>query len=304
MNNFKFKILEKIESVSNVFYKSGLNEYRIRCPFCGDSQNNLKDAHLYIKCSLNLNEPMIYHCFKCNKSGKVNKYFLNKLNIDLDLQDPSISNRLTYINQSPTKIENTITHKDYFINRLGDGLTDKDYLKFRIVSIDSVKELINKRRFIIPNDSDAIAFMTEDNSLLILRNIYNIGFRWKKIPIYEGVSVYTIKTQIELFSKDDININISEGIFDSIGLYKHLGQDKNVFISVLSSNYKLGIDYAINKGFVGNNINIRIYLDSDINEQGLKYLIKKYKWIFKSIKFYKNILDHDYGVKNIQLMEV
>ena len=64
---------------------SGGREILVRCRFCGDSQKNLSDAHLYI--SLDENKPF-YNCFKCRASGVINGEFLSSRSnslIDNDL---------------------------------------------------------------------------------------------------------------------------------------------------------------------------------------------------------------------------
>ena len=77
----KHEVLGEIRNSVSIFKEVNSNQYRIRCPICGDSQKNLESAHCYIKCSYDQNEPLLFHCFLCNSSGIVNKSFLDKLGI-------------------------------------------------------------------------------------------------------------------------------------------------------------------------------------------------------------------------------
>lgn len=308
----KFEILKEIENSVQVFYPAGLNEYRIRCPFCGDSQKNFKSAHMYLKCSRDETEPIIYHCFKCNKSGKLNNDFLKLLNIKVEIDENNfINNRLFNFKNHKIDLSNELIQSsiNYIKYRLGDGLTQDDYLKFRIISLENLKEIFKNKRIVntLPTDNDVISFITEDNSTIIMRSLFDNKYRWRKIELFnDGVQVYTIKTQLDLFTKNEIEIHITEGIFDAISAYKNFRTKNSIFIAVLGSDYKKGINYCIDKGIIGSNIIIKLYLDQDINENKIKKEIKSLKWIFGEIHFYKNAVDHDLGVTfdKIKLIEV
>ena len=307
----KNEILNLIEQNSPIFYRVNLEEYKIRCPYCGDSQKNLKSAHMYIKCSKDLTEPIMFHCFKCNKNGRMNSEFLNLLGIkNVVIEDNLINNKLFYFKNHKLELSNVIPQQsiDYIKFRIGD-INDNQLMNLRVISLDELCKLLNNKRIInsIPLDSEAIGFISEDNSMVISRYLNHDQYRWKKIQLFpNGVTVYTIKTSIELFSLSEFNIHISEGIFDCISSYIHFAGKNDLCLAVLGSNYSTGIDYCINKGIVGSNVNIIIYLDQDVNEKVVKKNVRQYKWLFGNIKFYKNELDHDLGVKpdHIRLIEV
>lgn len=312
MNNFKFLVLSKIEDAVPVFYKATGEEYKIRCPFCGDSQKNFKSAHLYIKCNNDLSEPLFYHCFKCNRSGKIGNDFLKLIgvkNFTID-EENKVINKLNYFKSHNLEIENKILNNsvNYITKRIGIKFSQEDLLKFRLISLDDVRKLVsNKIKNILPLDSDFISFILEDNSMIISRSFYDSEIRWKKIKLFkDGTSVYTIKTLINLFSKEEIIVNISEGIFDSIGLYNLFNNKNSLFVSVLSSEYKNGVEYAINKGIFGSTVSVNVFMDSDINESKIKQSFRDFKWLFKNIKFYKNKLNHDFGLPKsmIEIVEV
>lgn len=307
----KFKILNEIEKHCSVFYRSG-NEFRTRCPFCGDSQKNLKSAHFYIKCSSDLTEPIMYHCFKCNRGGILNNELISAFGINENIDfKTEVNNKLFYFKNNKLKIDSTLLNSsiNYIKYRVGDGLTTEDLLNFRLISLSKIKEVIKSKKvlYTLPTDSEVISFITEDNSMILLRSLYDSGFRWRKIQLFDnGVSVYTIKTQIDLFTKNEITIHIAEGIFDVISAYKNFKTKNSVFIAVLGSDYISGVNYTINKGLIGSNVNINFYLDQDVNESKVKKEMKKIKWLFGEIKFFKNAVEHDLGVvkEKIKLIEV
>lgn len=306
----KFKILNEIEKHCSVFYKSG-NEFRTRCPFCGDSQKNLKSAHFYIKCSSDLTEPIMYHCFKCNRGGILNNELISAFGINGVEITKEVNNKIFYFKNNKMKIDNELlpSSVNYIKYRVGEGLTTEDLLNFRLISLNKLKEVVKSKRVTntLPNDSEVISFINEDNSLVLMRSLFDNYYRWRKIQLFDnGVSVYTIKTQLDLFTKANITINIAEGIFDVISIYKNFKTKNSVFIAVLSSDYFKGVEYCINKGIIGSNIDLNFYLDQDVSEIKLKKELKQIKWVFGDIKLYKNAVDKDFGVcyEKIKLIEV
>ena len=114
----------------------------------------------------------------------------------------------------------------------------------------------------------------------------------------DSKSFYVIKAVIDLFTKDEIVINIAEGIIDVLSIYKNFNDGPNsVFIASLGSDYIGALEYAIGKGFIGDNVTVKIYIDQDQNEKELIRALKKYKWIFNNIFIYRNILEKDVGVR-------
>lgn len=319
MDDIKHRIINEIEKHVDVFTKVSAIQYRIRCPICGDSQKNPKDAHCYIKCSYDPNEPLLFNCFKCNAGGRVTGSFLKKLGIDSDLIgtiDNQRYNRIWSIKKVDIDI---ITGKPvlsslqakYIENRLGAGFTEDDYDRFRIVwDMNPVYSYITNQRVknTMPNNFNSISFLSDDKSVMLTRYFDDCGDRWRKIKLFpsENRAFYTIKSTLDLFTKDTIEVNIAEGIMDVLSIYKNFnGGENSVFISTLGSDYIGGIDYAIGKGLIGYNVVIKIYVDNDIDTRVLKMKLKKYKWLFNRIYIYENIKSKDVGVKidKIKLIE-
>ena len=307
----KVEILEEIKNHSEVFKKASQIEYRIRCPICGDSRSNPRDSHCYIKCSYDPTEPLLYHCFKCNSSGRVNKWFLEKIGLNkntLSMIDDQKYNRIQTIKSANIDIltgspdMNSVQVK-YIENRLDCKFSYDDYDRFKIIwNMDEIYPFISNQRIrnTIPSNINSISFLSDDKSMLLNRSfLYNDESQWRKIKLipFDNKSFYTIKSTLNLFTTENIIVNIAEGIFDILSVYKNFNDgDNSVYIAALGSDYISALNHMINKGFIGNNIIIKIYIDNGINEKQLIFTLKQYKWLFKSIYIYKNIANKDVGV--------
>jgi hypothetical protein len=317
-NEIKQRILEEIEKNADMFRKVGKDAYVIRCPLCGDSQKDFKATHMYLKCSDDFNEPILYNCFKCNKGGRVNKWFLEKLNISPEMfqYDDKLFNKVS----SAKKLDiDILTGKPnmnsdqagYIEYRLGDGFSADDFDRFKIVwDMKTILPYISNARIrnTLPSNLNSISFLSEDKSVLITRFFSDGHPRWKKTKLFSstGKSIYTIKSTLDLFTKDTITINIAEGIFDILSIYKNFTDNINsVYIAVIGSDYESGLSYAINNGFVGSNIIVNIYADNDIDDKLLRYKLKRYKWLFDRICVIKNIRSNDFGtlIENIRISQ-
>lgn len=321
MNNIKQEILDDIRNKSRIFKKVSSIRYRIRCPLCGDSQKNLEDTHCYIKCSPDPTEPLFYICFLCNESGIVNKRFLSKIGVKDDLINQLFNQKYNVIKYSGSSIANpNILTGDpilgspqmrYIEHRLGEGFTLEDYDKFKIIWDMNLlyQHITNQRvRNTLPSINDSITFLSDDKSTLLTRSFNDNGDRWRKISMFksDNKSFYTIKTTLDLFTSEQIYVNFGEGIFDVLSAYKNFNDGPNsIFIALLGSDYISGIDYIIQKGILGYNVNIKIYIDDNIDEDSLKKKLKKYKYLFNRITICKNIKSKDIGVRleKINLVE-
>lgn len=319
MNDIKQKILEEIQKHSSVFIKVTAVQYRIRCPMCGDSQKNSRDAHCYIKCTFDPNEPIVFKCHKCNVGGKVTTKFLDKLGIKMDeasALDMQVYNRITSIKKTNINlitgdpVMNSMQVK-YIEQRLGNGFTVDDYDKFKIIwNVNTVYPYVSdaRTRNMIPSNIDSVSFLSDDKSTLLIRSFMDDGSRWRKLPLFpsENKSFYTIKSTLDLFTKDQIVVNIAEGVFDVLSAYKNFNDGPNsIFIATLGSDYISAVDYAIANGFMGTNVVLKIYIDSDINDRSIKFQLKKFKWLFQKIYIFRNIKTKDIGttIDKIQLVE-
>lgn len=322
MKDIKTEILDEILKCSPVHRKVNGEMYRIRCPICGDSQKNQNDMHCYIKCSNDPNEPLLYICFLCNSKGRINKWFLDKLGaspkVSKSLQETTY-NRLPSIKTSDVEI---LTGKpimnspqvEYIERRLGHGFIEEDYDRMKIVwDMNLVSQYIRdqKTKNTLPNNRDSISFISDDKTAMLSRTFLDsskLGHQWRKIRILSTSthSYYAIKTQIDLFSKDLLYVNIAEGIFDILSVFKNFNDGANsVFFAALGSDYISTLEYIIAKGFIGTNVIVKIYIDQGIREKELFNNLKKFKWMFNTIYVYKNVMGKDVGerLETIKLQE-
>lgn len=309
--NDKQMVMDTIRDNVSIFKKRSSTQWSIRCPFCGDSSKNINDSHCYIKWTMDESEPLLFNCFLCNKSGIVDKKFLDELGIKKDLSkilDNQKFNKIQSLKENPVEIitgtprMNSLQIK-YIEYRIGKGLTDKDYERFKIIAnIENLLPYIasEKIKNSLPSNHDSISFLSDDKTLLLTRLFdESSDIRWKKTRIMhsDNKSFYAIKTTLDLFTKENIVVNIAEGIIDILSVYKNFNDGPNsIFIASLGSDYIAALEYAIAKGFIGLNIIIKIYMDQDQNEKLLLKALKKYKWMFKDIFVYRNILSKDVGV--------
>ena len=295
-NNTKNMIMNEIEHRAILFKKKSNVQYTIRCPFCGDSNKNLRDMHCYIKCDyMNPDEPIKYNCFLCNRGGTNISKLLKAMGADpniINMAASNINNRIELIKSSNI---NVITDNpdmdspqvDFINKRLGKGLTYEDFAKFRIIwDMSQIRQFITDVRKLntLPTNRDRINFISDNKSMILSRSLQEDGSesQWRKI-------------------------NIAEGVLDIISAYKNFNTgDNSVYIASLGSNYISALNYLILKGFIGKNINVVIYIDHNIDKKSLFNDIKRYKWMFKRIKVYENIKYKDIGVmiEKIKLREV
>lgn len=324
MNNIdKNKILNEIEKYSPVFKPAGRFQYRIRCPICGDSQKNINDAHCYIKCSTDPDEPILYHCFLCNAGDRVNVNFFKKLLSSDNIPDDVFQlvssykyNRIGSLKKVDVDIVTGTPILDspqvkYIESRLGTGFTYEDYDRFKIIwDWSNIHKSISDKRILnrLPNNFHSVTFLSDDKSVILTRQYDDNNGRWNNMNIFqsENRSMYTIKTTLNLFTKDQIVVNICEGVFDALSIYKNFNDCENsIYLAVLGSEYISGVNYIIAKGVIGSNVDIRIYIDGDQDMDQLRKRLKRYKWLFNSISILENIKYKDVGTKieNIKLIE-
>ena len=206
----KYKLKQFLLShFPNAKLAAGGKEVVIRCPFCGDSQKDMRDAHFYIGLETqydneNYQVPPKYHCFLCNKGGILTgNLLLEMLNYNID-DEPLIYE----LNIIANKFKNTRTVKskfkkydyttigcceksqldmeklDYINNRLGINLTIDQALKDKIVFNLLYFLYYNGINKVNVNDEELndisnyfIGFLSIDNSFIIFRNCSNKEMR-------------------------------------------------------------------------------------------------------------------------------
>ena len=311
-------------------------QYRTRCPFCGDSKSNLNTGHLYIKINPDDNYPMVYHCFKCEESGVVDDNLLLALNIG----DINLKSNITTLNKTSDRIKGQKFLTDdeiinfnyklpdvkdynkikYIEDRLGCNLSIEDIEKFKIITslrdfliYNNIKE-ITMENYICHNiEKNYVGFLSFGGAYILFRDITNTQqYRWIKYPTTNdsrGCKLfYSISNSIDVFTKDNININLSEGVLDILSAYKNLNcnNSNDLDIAICGKQYLYVLNTLNSMGFIGSNINLNIFSDNDEifnnknnNPTNIKYfkkLLHKNKYLYNSTNIYYNLIDKDIGV--------
>ena len=310
-------------------------EYRTRCPYCGDSLK-ANTGHLYIRISLKDNYPIVYNCFKCGVSGILREEQLSKLGIE----NPNIKNNIIALNKSADKVSSKSISNDqktmffdfkypdpvrgemtqYVEDRLGIQLSDQDLKDIKIIT--SLREFLEINDIktsmihpsIVKNLMDHyVGFLTFGNSHILFRDITGSEeISWIKYPIIKESSqnrvIYTIASQIDIFTKGTITVNIAEGVMDVVSSKYNLKYDgeNHLHIAVSGKYYERVLMFLIDMGIVGKNVRVNIFADNDhaFNKkaknpttiQYFKKALNKYRWVFGKIYIYYNQLNKDIGV--------
>lgn len=305
-------------------------EIQTRCPFCGDSRSNKNTGHLYIRINPNDNYPIVFNCFKCPAHGILQYEDLESLG----LSETKYKDSLVYMNKTSNKFDKhssyfdapdkyfeykipEVTYNDkirYIENRIGYKFSDEDLSNIRVIT--------SLREFLLANDihnitckpyianlfeSKYVGFLSNNNSHILFRDITGKEkYPWVKYPITEesyGQKIfYSIKTEIDLYTQDDIIINLSEGVMDALSISYNLENcHKNVLnIAVCGKFYSRMITKLFSMGFIGSNITINIFSDMDHTlDTSIGYyrkIFKNYKYLVKNIYVYYNTKSKDCGV--------
>ena len=247
----------------NAHTASNGREVVIRCPFCGDSQKDMRDAHFYIGLSC----PPKYHCFLCNKGGTLSGELLLEI-LDYNIDDENLiyelnvaankykNSRKSKFNKSFMKYEyNTIgciegTELDlyklnYINHRLGLNLTIEQALQDKIVFNLLYFLYYNGINKITVSDAELnmisenfIGFLSLDNSFIIFRNcsgkkmtLNSLKKRYKKYQIIDTdndiglIKYYCLPAVIDTMSIEPIKIHVAEGPFDILSICYNMNKN-------------------------------------------------------------------------------
>jgi hypothetical protein len=331
--------LDIIQALSNrdVYFKQVNDvEYRTRCPYCGDSMNNLNTGHMYIRINPDDNFNIVYHCFKCEESGIMTADVLSALDID----DVDIKSGLYTLNKTAKRADNKnivsgvqniyFDYKlpeiklgkktEYIENRLGIKFSKDDFKKMKVITslkdfliLNDIKSITCDRYIANAIERDCVGFLSFGNSHILFRDITNRGaIRWFKYPITnesrKNRLFYSMAGSVDPLASEKIQINLAEGVMDTLSECYNLGfDDSNIMhISVSGKYYDRILLYLVDLGLVGSNITINIFADNDAqynsknnNPTDINYfrnLLKKYKHLYGEVNIYYNTMGKDIGV--------
>lgn len=301
MNKDLYEFKEKLLSTGLFKSVTGSNWYRIKeCPFCGDGK-----WHMYVCINLSSDDVVGFNCFKCNRKGIVSKQFLDYFNIDINIPtnvsgskrivaDGSVSNKVPRVNVNES--DNIMGVCNYTNDRVGHIPTLGELQAFQYVGnpkkyameylgIDDINNIRNRFWFQMTNGNIIGRFHND-----------NTDMRWLKYKTSRCKTTGLYKIALPVDLSGEINVLISEGIYDSIGLYYNWhGTNNNIYISVMGKDYVKGIKYILNKGIFGKSVNILIFKDADVDISKI-FVPNLLRKMFKSVNIYENMAAKDFGV--------
>lgn len=343
MSNIRFKE----EFISSLYQRDGPrpivrgDSYVVRCPYCGDSPD-IKKAHFYITVHMDDQSPILYNCFRCPAGGVLTAEVMQKL----ELQGESLYKGVRKLNKNAVHYDKkSIGAKgqvllfghtlpdiqdgpklEYIRKRLGIDFTIDDFKRMKVVTSLKAFLIQNKIKKLTCPDRVAhfyercfVGFLSHGGGYLLLRDVTGQShIPWIKYPITskskEGVTFYSLESSIDIFTKENIVVNLAEGVFDILGVSYHFqkSEPNTINIAVTGKQYESAIYYLIHTGILGSNVTINIFSDNDRqfnqknhgDDTSIEYYQKTFahiKLLFKSIYVYYNEIGKDYGVPKNQI---
>ena len=180
--------------------------------------------------------------------------------------------------------------------------------------LNKIKKLTCSDQVAFKLEEKYVGFLTYGISHILFRDNTNTeDLRWVKYPITSESSVnrifYSMESEIDLFTEDEITINLAEGVLDILSANYNLGYDGSNILNLCVSGkyYDSLILFLVSLGFVGSNITINIFADNDYtfnkknknNSTTIDYykkILKNYKHLFGKINVWYNLMSKDIGV--------
>lgn len=311
--------------------------YVTRCPFCGDSSTTERTGHLYILVRPDTDFKMVYYCQKCQEHGVVGKRLIAELDGDNSVLDcvtsinkdavNEISSRGEEFTTFDVKIPDTVNpahHRkiEYVEKRLGIPIDNTMRQDMRLITstydffiLNEIKKASYKKNMMSIIERDYVGFLSAGGSHILFRDITDTHeFAWLKYPIFRDSLYnhvfYTYAGEIDIFTKDRITVNLSEGVIDALGIKYHFNVDSknDINIAACGRNYYVIIKWLVSKGIYGKNVDVNFYLDNDKEFNNGKDLplqkdtIEVTKSLFGKVRRYKNLIGKDYGVPKEKIM--
>lgn len=299
--DFKMELLN-----TGIFKRVRNGQYRCKfCPYCDDSK-----FHMYVKIEMDEDTPVLFNCKKCTRGGRINQKFLEYYgitNINIPkykglkkIDSKKVNGNNVNLNDYNDSI-NCMMVKEYIGNRLGVIVQDHELNYFQFIGnpIKYANEYLTSKPMHqewFTGDNQRHWFRLTNGNMIGRTEADKDGWRRFVSDRIKDMGMYVIKLPFDPVTP--IDVCISEGIMDSIGLYYHLKLNNAIFISVLGREYNKGLDYLIDSGIFGKHVNIKIFKDADVNYVNIDKLKRKF---FKHVEIYQNSIGKDFGLKQNQI---
>lgn len=307
------------------------NQFVTRCPYCGDSKNQLH-GHFSIKIDENSDSICLWRCFKCNEAGILTAQNMEDIGAPLSIDDAKALNVLNRPNNKSTYgRQRPLNYKVPTVIRSADNQFKIDYLNQRI-GLQFTPEMIQESKIVLsildffaennikfpehinPKliqliESTYVGFLSANNNKLTFRRIGNNENlrRYIKLSIdpynTSPNNFYSIvNPQIELLYTNPVHVHIAEGTFDILSIKYNLPHDDSqthLFYAACGYNFGTIIKWLIFMG-VNTDLVIHLYSDNDkTDRENMKVLNDSLNscWIDHAF-IHRNIFDNekDFGV--------
>lgn len=305
MNEKIRKFKEDLLATGEFKRTTNSTEYRFKyCPFCGDSK-----MHLYLNIDINSDDPIFYHCFKCNSGGVLKQDMLEQMLPGSIIVPKWGKSRKVVVNgvvssESVVISENIVAEGDdvskvqeYIRSRVGSTPSIEDLNKFEYIvrPYDYAKTYLGDEKIRMLDEERFWFRMTNGNMAGRFPNDKEEERRWVKYISnrVSGRGLYRINQAFDMYKP--VNVCIAEGVMDLVGLYYNYPISNPIFIAVLGSDYTAGMKYVLERGIFGKGVNIKIFKDADV-PMAKMVIPRRLMQFFQSVDIYENKLAKDTGV--------
>lgn len=312
---------------------SGGAEIIVRCPFCGDSQDQ-KHAHLYISVPVSESDLSFYDCKRCPAHGVTDTDLLRKLNcndsnliVDIAKHNDEVMKlpkykslrqidiyplKLNYVRNDP----NNQAKLNYINNRIGGRFTIADLINLKIVlnlyDIINLNRLELMRHKLVCDDLDRwfIGFVSYDNSFINMRKVTDrelykaVNKRYINYALVDkkndAKDFYVIPSIVDVSNPQPVKIHIAEGAFDILSIYYNLNgcnNKQNIYASCGGKSYIQTLEFILlETGIV--NFEVHFYPDNDVPYREFDKVLRRASLLQAPIYIHKNVApnEKDYGV--------
>lgn len=213
---------------------------------------------------------------------------------------------------------------DYIRNRLNIPFQTEDFQKMKVITsfqkflkLNNIKKLTCTNNVAWIYERYFVGFLSHGDGYILFRDISGkSNIPWIKYPItkkaMEGKVFYSLSSEVDIFSEEPIVVNLTEGVFDILGVCYHfpMKNAQTINIAVTGKYYDTILYYLISLGVVGSNVTINIYADNDKefnkktsaknrDDTSLEYYQKKlknFRCLFKAMYVFYNEIGKDLGV--------
>lgn len=285
---------------------SGRKSLLMRCQYCPDSRDPTH-AHMYISVPQHSDEPIQFHCVKCEAGGLVTTRRImewgafnpelivnvSNHNKQAKVQHLISKDAMVYKPIIPVPDNTALNRKklDYINNRLGISLTLNDMPKYKIIlsiaeflDANYISKITRDENIIMQFEQTFLGFLSYDGAFINLRNLgfsnvyKTIDKRYVNYNIFnktDNTMKFYIIPNNQIYTTQTIRVNIAEGPFDILSIRTNLLGQNNMYNSIDIA--------ATGKGYIGVirfllttlklvNIEIHIYKDSDMDWNALHYI--------------------------------